>query len=194
MKSKRVKALGMASLVLCLLAMVASAARGDGGGVDLTLTSVSGAPPSEVTVYGTITNTGSDDVYLNSENFTLGSSSFSNGDVTDFFLNAPLSLAPDSDSGLIALFTFDVASGTPGGSYGGNYLDILGGGPTDQNLLASAEYSVTVKNTVAPEPGTIGLIALGLAGVILLRSRPFQSVAHSAFSQIAVRISRDQRF
>ena len=40
MKSKRVKALGMASLVLCLLAMVASAARGDGGGVDLTLTSV----------------------------------------------------------------------------------------------------------------------------------------------------------
>ena len=178
MKSKRVKALGMASLVLCLLAMVASAARGDGGGVDLTLTSVSGAPGSEVTVYGTITNTGSDDVYLNSENFTLGSSSFSNGDVTDFFLNAPLSLAPDSDSGLIALFTFDVASGTPGGSYGGNYLDILGGGPTDQNLLASAEYSVTVKNTVAPEPGTIGLIALGLAGVILRRSRPFQSVAH----------------
>ena len=80
-----------------------------------------------MTVYGTITNTGSDDVYLNSENFTLGSSSFSNGDVTDFFLNAPLSLAPDSDSGLIALFTFDVASGTPGGSYGGNFLDILGG-------------------------------------------------------------------
>ena len=178
MKSKRVKALGMASLVLCLLAMVASAARGDGGGVDLTLTSVSGAPGSEVTVYGTITNTGSDDVYLNSENFTLGSSSFSNGDVTDFFLNAPLSLAPDSDSGLIALFTFDVASGTPGGSYGGNYLDILGGGPTDQNLLASAEYSVTVKNTVAPEPGTIGLIVLGGAGVILRRRRSFNSVAH----------------
>ena len=146
--------------------------------MDLTLTSVSGAPGSEVTVYGTITNTGSDDVYLNSENFTLGSSSFSNGDVTDFFLNAPLSLAPDSDSGLIALFTFDVASGTPGGSYGGNYLDILGGGPTDQNLLASAEYSVTVKNTVAPEPGTIGLIVLGVAGVILRRRRSFNSVAH----------------
>ena len=178
MKSKRVKVLGMASLVMCLLAMVASAARGDGGGVDLTLTSVSGAPGSEVTVYGTITNTGSDDVYLNSENFTLGSTYFSNGDVTDFFLNAPLSLGPDSDSGLIALFTFDVASGTPGGSYGGNYLDILGGGPTDQNLLASAEYSVDVQNTAVPEPGTIGLIALGLAGVILLRRRPFHSVAH----------------
>ena len=118
MKSKRVKALGMASLVLCLLAMVASAARGDGGGVDLTLTSVSGAPGSEVTVYGTIKNTGWDDVYLNSGIPLLGSSSFSNGDVTDFFLNAPLSLAPDSDSGLIALFTFDVASGTPGEATG----------------------------------------------------------------------------
>ena len=178
MKSKRVKVLGMASLVMCLLAMAASAAWGDGGGVDLTLTSVSGAPGSEVTVYGTITNTGSGTVYLNNESYTLGSTNFLNGDVTDFFVNAPLSLGPDSDSGLIALFTFDVASGTPGGSYGGNYLDILGGGPTDQNLLASAEYSVDVQNKAVPEPGTIGLIALGLAGVILLRRRPFHSVAH----------------
>jgi hypothetical protein len=177
MKPKRAKVLGMASLVMCLLALVvASAARGDSGDVDLTLSGVSGAPGSEVTVYGTITNSGSDDVYLNSENFTLGSSYLSNGDVTDFFVNAPLSLAPDSNSGLIALFTFEIASGTPGGAYGGNFLDVLGGGPTDQNLLASAEYSVTVKNTVAPEPGTIGLIALGLAGVILLRRRPLNGV------------------
>ncbi len=178
MKSKRTKVLVMASLVMCLLALVASAARGDSGGVDLTLSGVSGAPGSEVTVYGTITNTGSDDVYLNSENFTLGSTYFSNGDVTDFFLNAPLSLGPDSNSGLIALFTFDVASGTPGGSYGGNFLDILGGGPADTNLLASAAFSVTVKNAVAPEPGTIGLIALGLAGVILLRRRPLNGMVH----------------
>lgn len=121
MKSKRTKVLVMASLVMCLLALVASAARGDSGGVDLTLSGVSGAPGSEVTVYGTITNTGSDDVYLNSENFTLGSTYFSNGDVTDFFLNAPLSLGPDSNSGLIALFTFDVASGTPGGAMGATF-------------------------------------------------------------------------
>ena len=178
MKSKRVKVLGMASLVMCLLAMAASAAWGDGGGVDLTLTSVSGAPGSEVTVYGTITNTGSDTVYLNNESYTLGSMNFLNGDITDFLLNAPLFLGPDTNSGLIALFTFDIASGTPGGSYGGNFLDILGGGSTDQNLLASAEYSVTVKNTVAPEPGTIGLIVLGVAGVILRRRRSFNSVAH----------------
>lgn len=178
MKSKCVKVLGMAGLVLCLLAMVASAARGDGGGVDFTLTSVSGAPGSEVTVYGTITNTGSGTVYLNSENYTLGSTFFSNPDITDFFLNAPLSLGPDSNSGLIALFTFDIESGTPGGSYGGNYLDILGGGPADTNLLASAEYSVDVQNKAVPEPGTIGLIALGLAGVILRRRRPFNGAAH----------------
>jgi hypothetical protein len=178
MKSKRVKVMGMASLVLCLLMMVVSAARADGGDEDLTLTSVSGAPGSEVTVYGTITNTGSDTDYLNSENYTLGSTFFSNPDITDFLLNAPLYLGPGSNSGLIALFTFDVASGTPGGSYGGNFLDILGGGPIAQNLLASAEYSVTVKNTVTPEPGTIGLIALGLAGVILRRRRPFNGVAH----------------
>jgi len=180
MKSKRIKVLGMTSLFMCLLAMVASAARGDSGGVDLTLSSVSGAPGSEVTVYGTISNTGSDDVYLNSENFTLGSSTyFSNGDVTDFFLNAPLSLGPDSNSGLIALFTFEIASGTPTGTYGGNFLDILGGpGELDQNDLGSAEYSVNVANAAVPEPGAIGLIALGLAGVILLRRRPSDGVVH----------------
>lgn len=178
MKSKHVKVLGMASLVLSLLVMVASAARGDSGGVDLTLTSVSGAPGSEVTVYGTITNTGSGTVYLNNESYTLGSTNFLNGDVTDFFVNAPFTLGPDSNSGPIALFTFDVASGTPGGSYGGNFLDILGGGPTDQDLLASTAFSVNVQNNAVPEPGTIGLIALGLAGVILRRRRPFNGVAH----------------
>jgi uncharacterized membrane protein len=176
MKSQRVKVLGMASLVLCLLVMVASAARGDGGGVDLTLTSVSGTPGSEVTVYGTITNTGSGTVYLNNENYTLGTSNFLNGDITDFFVNAPLSLGPDTDSGLIALFTFDIAPGTPGGAYGGNYLDILGGGPTDQNLLASAEYSVDVQSRSVPEPGTIGLIALSLAGLLFLRRRAINGV------------------
>jgi PEP-CTERM motif len=177
MKSKRTNVLAMASLVMCLLALVTSAARGDGGGVDLTLSSVSGASGSEVTVYGTITNTGADDVYLNSENFTLGSTYFSNADVTDFFLNAPLSLGPDSNSGLIALFTFDIASETPAGAYGGNFLDILGGpGDSDQNDLASAEFSVVVANAAVPEPGMIGLIALGLASVILLRRRPINGV------------------
>ena len=179
MKSKRVKVLGMASFVMCLLAIVASAARGDGGAVDLTLSGVSGTPGSEVTVYGTITNTGSDDVTFNSENFTLGSAYFSNGDVTDFFLNAPLSLGPDSNSGLIALFTFEIGSGTPAGIYAGNFLDILGGpGASDLNDLASAEYSVNVASATVPEPGTIGLIALGLVGVILLRRRPINGVAH----------------
>ena len=133
MKSRRVKVLGVAGLVVCLMALVPSAARGDGGGVDLTLSSVSGVPGSEVTVYGTITNTGSGTVYLNNENYTLGSSNFLNGDITDFLLNAPLFLGPDANSGLIALFTFDIASGTPGGSYGGNYLDILGGGPESRS-------------------------------------------------------------
>ena len=179
MKSRHVKVLGVATLIACLMALVPSATRGDSGGLDLTLSSVSGVPGSEVTVYGTITNTGSGDVYLNNENFTLGSSYFLNGDITDFFLNAPLSLGPDSDSGLIALFTFDIAPGTPGGTYGGNYLDILGGpGSSDQNLLASAEFSVAVESTAVPEPGTIGLIVLGLAGAILLRRRRINGPVH----------------
>ncbi len=90
--------------------------------------------------------------------------------MTDFFANAPASLAGGANSGLIALFSFDIAPGTAPGVYDENFLQLLGGtGQFDQNDIADAEFSVTVKSTTVPEPETIGLLALGLAGVLLLR-------------------------
>jgi hypothetical protein len=136
---------------------------------------VSGAPGTTVTVDGTITNTGSTTIFLNNEDFTLDSSPFLlNGDVTDFFLNAPLFLAGDSNSGLIALFTFEVAGGTPGGMYTGSFLDVLGGpGFFDQNMLASTAFTVTVTSgTSVPEPSTVPLAAVGflaLAALVLVK-------------------------
>jgi hypothetical protein len=161
MKMKEIRILAHAILAIFFGILLSLSTRADGLTLSLS-TVVSGSPGANITVDGTITNDGADTVYLNSEDFTLGSSSFLNGDVTDFFLNAPLSLNPGTGSGLIALFTFDTAAGTSRGTYSGNFLDIIGGAdPSDfTDVLASAEFPVSV--TATPEPGTPLLLFSGL--------------------------------
>jgi hypothetical protein len=150
-------ALARVTILMSFVAFLPRPAVADG--VDLTLSTVLGPPGSTVTVDGTITNNGSVTVFLNSENFSLSSPSFINGDITEFFLNAPVYLEPGTTSGLIPLFTFEIAPGTPAGFYPGNFLDIIGGGPTDfTDVLASAEFSVGV----TPEPGTVVLLGTGV--------------------------------
>jgi hypothetical protein len=151
-------------------------------GITLTLSPVSSANGTTVTVEGTIANNGSSTIFLNNENFTLGSGFFSNGDITDFFLNAPLFLDGDTDSGLIPLFTFDIAPGTPAGPYTGNFLDILGGpGSSDQNLLSSVEFTVTVATTSVPEPSCLDLLGGALlVGAVLVLWRWKMDSAHSS--------------
>jgi len=153
-----------------LLAMLPSSARADGGG--LSLSAVTGSAGQEITVYGTISNSGGDTLYLNGESFTLGSSNFTDGDVTDFFNNAPFFLSSDSNSGSIALFSFLIAPGTPSGVYSGNALQILGGlGSADQNLIASANFTIDVTGGKVPEPSGLILLGFGLTSLTLLRRR-----------------------
>lgn len=136
------------------------------------LSSVSGTAGEDVTVYGTISSTGAAEVFLNGENFNFGSSNFMNGDVSDFFVNAPISLTGGTNSGLIALFSFEIAAGTPTGVYGGNFLQIVGGADgSAQDDTADATYSVDVEGTQVPEPNALWLVAAGMAGVIALRRK-----------------------
>ena len=159
-------------IALFLFAIVPLGVRADSSQTQLTMSNVTATSGQDVTVFGTITNTGTALVFLNGEGFSLGTSSFLNGDVTNFFANAPASLAGGTNSGLIALFSFDIAPGTAPGVYDENFLQLLGGaGQFDQNDIADAEFSVTVKSATVPEPETIGLLALGLASVIPLRHR-----------------------
>jgi hypothetical protein len=178
MKTIQPSSLLKAAFVLLVFTIVPIGVRADSGQTQLTLSIVSGTPGEDVTVFGTIANTGTTLVYLNGENYSLGSPSlFLNGDVNDFFANAPLSLAGGANSGLIALFSFEIAPGTAPGIYNENFLQLLGGaGRSDQNDIADADFSVDVVPSRVPEPETIGMIALGLAGLILLRRRAINDV------------------
>jgi hypothetical protein len=154
---------------LSALALLPAGLRAD---TQLTLSSVSGSAGEDVTVYGTISHTGAGTTNLNAEDFTLGSSHFAEGKVTDFFNNAPFFLTGDSDSGLIALFSFAIAPGTAGGIYAGNSLEILGGpGIFDQNILAGANFSVDVTSGTVPEPGTLALLFLALGIALVAASK-----------------------
>lgn len=166
----------VASLIAAgfLVFLASSSARADS--VTLTLSAVSGGSGGTITIDGTITNGTSSTVYLNGEDFSFGSSAFLNGDITDFLLNAPLSLAADSNSGVIPLFTFEIASGTAVGVYTGNFLDIIGGtDPSDfTDVLASSPFSVNV--TATPEPTTFIFLVTGLLALVILRRRRLATI------------------
>jgi hypothetical protein len=118
-----------------------------------------------LTFQATVDNTGSTTEYLNSDSTTLAGPLVL--DDSPFFSNFPLFLDPGGTfTG--ELFTVSVPSGTADGLYPGSF-EILGGGPTDfTDVLASANFDVSV----APEPGSFVLLLTGLAaglGVLLRR-------------------------
>lgn len=126
-----------------------------------------------VDVFGTLTNTSAETIYLNGDNLTIPAAE----NIMDYFINTPLSLDAGQDSGLIKLFSFDVLATAVPGVVSGSY-SIFGGTANDSwafDLLGSQSFLMTVQTgetpvppTTAPEPYSMVLLALGLAGVARL--------------------------
>jgi hypothetical protein len=170
MNAKQNKLLTVVASAL-LFVLLPSIARADG--LQLTLSNVTSSAGTTITVDGTITNNGSSTVDLNGESFSFGSSALSAGNITDFFAFAPLFLTSGESSGLIALFSFDINSGTPAGLYAGNTITIVGGpDSSSQDALASAEFSATVPGSKpVPESSSLALVALGITILWTVRFR-----------------------
>jgi hypothetical protein len=129
-----------------------------------------GNPGDLLTYTATLTNTGSSEVFLNSDTFNLGGAALLLDDGS-FFDNFPLSL----QGGEIAsgnLFTVLIGPSVAPGIYNGTFT--IQGGPTDasSNDIATQSFQITVRRAAAPEPASFALLAISglpLAGMILRR-------------------------
>jgi hypothetical protein len=169
MKGLRLSLAVSLSIVGFLLA--GTAAKADPLSITLDLPYQSGYEGQTLTFDAVITNNSSDTVYLN------GDSSYVDPpltlDDTGFWNNSPLSLDPGDSSLDIELFTVTIPIGTPVAFYTG-YFQIYGGGPSDDNLMGTADFDINV----LPEPSSYLLFGTGLAVLALtFRRRLIQSPA-----------------
>lgn len=155
--------------LLIALAMCAPAVRAGVMAFDLTPSTLSVLPGGTIEFTGTLTNTGTDDVYLNGDVAILPDTDLSLDD-SPFFADSPLFLSGgQSYDGPFFDVTAD-ATAIPG-TYGGSFA-ILGGadGNTFDNLAAQ-DFTVTVASG-SPEPNSSLLIAVPLliaAGILRFR-------------------------
>jgi len=157
--------------MLFLLAAIAigapTACFGDVIDLSLSNSNLSTTDGSTVTFFATAFNPNSYLENLNSDNLTIDSPLTVDDSA---FLNNWFSISANSffDTQADALFSVSVPINAQAGVYNGVF-DILGGpGLSDLNLLATADFSVTVNsaNLTAPEPAAWLLLA---TLVVLLR-------------------------
>jgi hypothetical protein len=137
--------------------------------VQLTNSSLTGAPGDTLIFYATLTNPSSTDtIYLNGAGSTA-SSPFLNIDTSPFDANAPLFLAPGATSGPFELFDVLIDPAATDGPYTGSFVTILGGADAGAfDDLADISFDVNVSSSQAsvPEPGTIPLVAAALLALL----------------------------
>jgi len=159
-----------AGIVVLIIAVAsASSARAD---AVLTFTSPTLVITSGGTVEfdGTLTNTGADDIYLNSDTFSLLFPDLTFDD-SPFIFEAPLSLsAGNSYTGPFIDVTADVTI-LPG-TYSSTFT-ILGGADSNAlNDIASEDFAVDVASASStPEPSPLLLLVTGLAMIGVMRMR-----------------------
>jgi hypothetical protein len=162
------KHIGLSILATVLLA--ASTARA--GVVTLVLDSpeLSGMPGDVLAFSGTLTNTTSDVVWLNSDNFNLPAGlDPSTIDDSPYFINTPTGfLGPYGTSGDIGLFNVTLPISLAPGNYDGTFTLLGGAGADSQDILGSADFTAqVVPSSGVPEPGTLPLLGFGACSLLV---------------------------
>jgi hypothetical protein len=136
--------------------------------------SQAGSPGDVLPYFGTMTNvSATDTIFLNSASSTSASANLTI-DVTPFFVNAPLSLAPGEVSGLFEIFDVTIDPATPFGLISGSTVSIQGGADAATfDDLADVNFDVQVGSpaAAAPEPSTRWLLLAGAGTALAILTR-----------------------
>lgn len=162
----------MLLFLTALTCLAVSEARADTVAITFDNPTQTGNPGDTLTFFGTILNSGTSTVFLNSDDLNLAGASFNTTDL--FFGNVPISLDSGASSGDIELFDVTLLSSFTDsfGPYGGTYTLFGGVDGNAQDLLTQDNFTVTATAPVAtPEPATALLLATGLLGLGCLRYR-----------------------
>ena len=162
---------------LCFLALLAAAAAAPAGAASLAFNldaaSKFGAAGADAVFSGSLRNTGSSDLFVNSlsVSFNAPAGSYISLDANFFFDNVlGVLLASETWSGDI--FELHVASSTPKSRYTGT-VHLYGGADSGAGQeLASLPFMLLL-----PEPGSLGLAAAGLLAWGAAAARPRRQAA-----------------
>lgn len=156
MKLKNIRRpLFLTLLIPCALVMTGTPARAQLN-LQIISNTLSGLPGDTLSYTGTLINSGTTELFLNSDLFNLTGTGLTLDD-SPFLTNFPLSiLGGETFTG--SLFTVNIGA-TPPGLYNGTFTILGGTTDTDQNPLVTGNFAVTV-NATAPEPAS-GFLILG---------------------------------
>jgi len=171
MKTK-FKQLLIAMTVLAVLVMLPAAVQADPITLTLDITHTV-AQGGSVTYNGTLSNGGTPARFINNVSLTFGGPASVTFDVSAFFSTVPAELNP-GQTVTGAFFTAMAGILTTPGTYIGSFSVLGGDNDTEENLLATQEFTLIVVpggQDPIPEPATMLLLGSGLAGAAALRRR-----------------------
>jgi hypothetical protein len=175
------KRIRLINLLLGIVAVFLLAPLANADTLNVTLndpnpTVVQSATQTVVQFFGTVSNPSlTDDIYVNAD-----ATSSATGTTVDDSLFQPFLIPANNMSGMFEIFDVDLVPGLGPGTYNGifSFLGGADGGSFSAfDDLVDINFSVTVTapTTTAPEPGSLLLLASGLASLVFLMRRSVTS-------------------
>ena len=131
---------------------------------------LSGVPGDTLTYAGTLLNSGTTTLFLNSDSLDLIGIGLTPDD-SGFLLNVPSTLNAGATTEVVNLFTVVIDTTAALGDYPGGFTILGGANSSSFGTLAAADFTVRIANPApanVPEPGSLalmmGVFLIGAAG------------------------------